>query len=198
MTQDRLKDAEQSVAKRFSRIMCAATSPVGVLTDPPVVGLTAAVLLPIAIALYQTVLAPEQVYVIYGAVALPILVAVGAWLSLLGARRNVVRWLATLPFPVDNVNALLNGVGQNLLVRFAETPPDRAALNALLEQVHVDSFALEYAEEEPEVEVRIGVLDSKFNPAAANYRRYSRTQQLVEDCLVPLSKDHRIESVRVA
>jgi len=197
LSSDRIREADESVAKRFSRIMCAATSPRGLLTDPPIVGVTAAILLTVAIALYQTVLEPEQVYVIYAAVALPVGLAALVWLSLLGARKQVVTWLAGLPFPVENVNALLNGVGQNLLIRFAAEPPERDDLNSLLEQVHVDYFALEYAEEEPEIEVRIGVLDSKWNPAAANYRRFARTKRLVEDCLVPLAKDHPIEKVRV-
>jgi len=198
LTTDPQQRADQSVAKRFSRQMCAATSPQGVLTDPSVVGATAAVLAIIAVALYQTVLAPEQVFVIYAAVALPVVLAAAAWLSLLGARKKVVSWLAGLPFSVENVNSLLNGVGQNLVIRFAQQPPDRDVLNDRLERIYPDCFALEYAAEEPEVEVRVGVIDSKLNPASATHRRYVRVHRLIDEALVPMSEDHPIEVVFVS
>jgi hypothetical protein len=178
--------------------MLAATSPIGAFTDPPLVGVATAILLVIAVPIYRSVLNPEQVFVIYLAAGLPVGVAAIAWLSLLGARKKVVTWLAGLPFPVENVNSLLAGVGQNLVIRFAEQPPDRDALNERLEQVHPDCFALEYADEEPEVEVRIGVLDSKYNPVRATYRRYARAQRLMAEALVPLSGDHPIEVVHVS
>jgi len=197
MTSGAQARAEQSVARRFSRQMRACTSPLGALTDPPLVALVEAVLLVGSIVVHQA--APDRVPVswLYWIVAAPLLFAVLVWLSLGGARRRVVGWLATVPFPVDNINALLNGVGQTLLVRFDGPPPERAALNAALEQVHTDSFALEYADDEPVVEVRIGVLDSKLNPAGAAHRRFLRARRLVDECLVPLSDDHPIVSVRV-
>jgi hypothetical protein len=195
MSDSRMR-ADESVAPRFTRVMRAATSPLGVLTDPPWIGVVESVLVIGAIVAYQTG-AVTALPALYALVSVPLLVALGANLALLGARAKVVTWLAGVPFPIDNVNGLLNGVAQHLLLRFEGKPPSRDVLNERLESVHPDCFALEFHPEEPEVEVRIGVLDTKLNPVGAQYRRYSRVQLLVEQCLVPLHAEHPIESVRV-
>ena len=109
----------------------------------------------------------------------------------------MVAWLAEQPFEIENVNALLNGVAQNVVVRFHDEPPERNALNELLEAIDPDCFALGYAEEEPEVEVRIGVLDSKWNPSGANHRRYARVQAIVRT-LASLHGEHPIRSLRIS
>ncbi len=190
--------ASESIADKLTRPMRAAVSPYGVLIDPPVVSsLVALVVLP-AIILYQTdVIPPRALPIVYALAAAPIAVALVVNLLLLGVRGQVVDWLASLPFAVENLNALLNGMGQNLIVRFADAPPERDTINAIVEAVHEDSFALEYAEDEPEVQVRIGVQDSKLNPAAASHRRYRRVRELVDRALVPLHEEHRIVSVQI-
>jgi hypothetical protein len=194
----RRRRADESLATGFTRIMRAASSRWGVLTDPPVVCAFEAVLVVGSVLLYNIgVLEPGALPIVYALLAIPLLVAVAVDLSLRGARREIVAWLASVPFPIENMNGLLNGVAQNLLVRFEATPPPRAILNAELEKVHTDCFALEYDDDEPEVEVRIGVLDSKINPASVNHRRYLRVQTLVEQALLPLSEKHPIELVRI-
>ena len=196
---ERLKRADESVSHRFTRIMRAATSPIGVLTDPPLVALAEGVIVIIAVTLYNIgVLVKGQLWIIYLLLALPVLAAIGVDMTLRSARARVVQWLASLPFPVENMNGLLNGVAQNLLVRFRDEPPPRTELNIELDKVHPDCFALEYDDNEPEVDVRIGVLDNKINPTSANHRRYRRVQDLVEQALIPLSEKHPIELVRIA
>ena len=43
-------------------------------------------------------------------VTLPIVVALAVVLAISGARQRVVEWLASLPFAVDNMNLILNGL----------------------------------------------------------------------------------------
>jgi hypothetical protein len=196
--------ADASVARRFSRAMRAATVPWGPLSDPALCAVAVAVA--VAFAAFGLGAPRLRLAVVLAPIAAGVLADVAA----LRARRRVVDWLAALPFPVENVNALLNGVGSKLLVHFAAGAPDRASLNAMLERVHEDSFALEYlvegaaavpgsgyrAASGPEtVEVAIGVPDSKLNPSRAAYRRYRRVRALVDDCLVPLDQTHRIVGV---
>jgi hypothetical protein len=195
---DRARRADESVAQSFTRIMRAASSPLGVLTDPPLIGLVEGVLVVTAVSLFNIgVLTKANLWIVYLVLAIPVLVALGIDLSLRSARNGVVAWLASQPFPVENMNGLLNGVAQNLLVRFRGQPPPRTELNIELEKVHDDCFALEYDDNEPEVDVRIGVLESKINPASANHRRFVRVKTLVEQALVPLSEKHPIELVRI-
>jgi hypothetical protein len=194
-----LARANDSVAARFTRGMRASTSRYGVLTDPPIVSAVVGVIALAAIVLWQLELIGEGLLpLVYLVVAAPVGVAVVTGLLLRGARDEVIRWLASLPFGVENMNALLDGVGQNLVVRFGGTPPERDALNALLEQVSDDCFALEFDAAEPEVDVRIGVSDSKLNPAGAAFRRYQRVQALVERALVPLHARCPIAWVRIS
>jgi hypothetical protein len=191
--------AEESVATRFPRIMKATTSPLGVLTDPPLVGGVAGLVIVVSILLINLeILEVAHLQLVALVAALPIVTAVGVTLALSKARQRVIDWLAAQPFEIENVNALLNGVAQNLVVRFEAEPPDRAEFNALLEAVDPDCFALEYADDEPEVEVRIGVGDSKLNPTGANHRRYRRVQAIVAEALVPLHAERPIRSVRVS
>lgn len=191
--------AEETVAARFPRIMKATTSPLGVLTDPPLVGLAVGVVVVVATLLFQLGLVdPARLAFMAALAALPIVVAIAVTVALAGARSRVIDWLAAQPFPIENVNALLNGVAQNLVVRFAAEPPDRDALNARLEAIDPDCFALGYDEAEHEVEVRIGVPESKLNPTGANHRRYRRVAVIVDQALVPLHAERPIVSVRVS
>lgn len=179
--------------------MRAATSPLGVLTDPPVVCAAIAVVVLISVILYNLdILNRPQLPFVYVAIAAPILVGVGVNLSLRGARDKVVAWLGALPFTVDNINGLLNGVAQHLVVRFSGDPPSREALSALLDGVHTDCFALDFHPHEPEVELVIGVPESKANPAGANHRRYVRARRMIDEVLVSVHEGHSIASVRVA
>ncbi|HZO15276.1 MAG TPA: hypothetical protein VFB62_18510, partial [Polyangiaceae bacterium] len=97
---ERVKRADDSVSHSFTRIMRAATSPIGVLTDPPLVALAEGVIVIIAVTLYNVgVLAKAQLWVVYLVLALPVLAAIGVDMRLRSARAQVVQWLASVPFP---------------------------------------------------------------------------------------------------
>ncbi|AKT40360.1 hypothetical protein [Chondromyces crocatus] len=189
--------ADQSVATRFTRPMNAATSPLGVLTDPPFIaigtGLGICVLLGVISSGVRGVVIPVLIVLSL----LPIVCAVVVSVILAGARRSVVSWLARQPFPVENMNAVLNGLGDELEVTFADTIPTAEALNLELDKVHPDSFVTGTVEETRTIEIRIGVVDSKRNPSASNHQRYQRVIALVEQVLVPTAERHPIRSVRV-
>jgi hypothetical protein len=194
-----IEAASDRVAEHFTRAMRAATSPLGMLTDPPVVCAAEAVVVLASVVLYNlNVIDRAGLPIIYAAIAVPIAGAVGVNFSLRTAREGVVSWLAGLPFPVENMNGLLNGVAQHLVVRFSADTPTREALTDMLDEIHTDCFALDFHEVEPEVELVIGVPDSKLNPASAAYRRYQRVQQMIDRVLVPVSAEHPIDWVRVA
>jgi hypothetical protein len=199
MTEDARAQAAERVATRFTRLMNAATSPLGVLTDPPLVCATVALVIVASVIAYNLrIIDAAFLPVVYVAAAAPVVGAVAVSLRLRRARDQVITWITSLPFPMDNLNGLLNGVAQNLVVRFETVPPpSRDELNERFEAVNDDCFALEVKDDDPEVEVRIGVLDSKLNPAGANYRRYRRVVTLVEEALVPLHEKHPIAAVRV-
>src|SRR5437867_3204122 len=103
------KRAEESVATRFSRMMKASTSPLGVLTDPPIVALATAPLVLAFLGVLQADVGPAAVRAIGVLATAPLTLAVVVTLALSGARGRVVGWLARTPFPVENMNAVLNG-----------------------------------------------------------------------------------------
>ncbi|MCC6522867.1 MAG: hypothetical protein IT373_09420 [Polyangiaceae bacterium] len=187
--------AESSVAAAFTRLMRATTSPRGELTDPALIAAATGVLVFVGLAVRALTGFPSSVGPVLLLGVLPVAVGVGYGLVLRGARARVVAWLAKLPFAVGNMNALLNGIGTRLRVRFSGPLPTREALNALLDPIHPDCFTLEFSADEPVVELHIGVFDSKVNPARSNHRRYARVQAILERALVPLAMDHPIVDV---
>lgn len=192
---DRYAEASQAVAKRFSREMNASCYSWGVCADPALAGLASAVTILAALGLRDQV---ADRTLLWGLAALPLAVCAVAMVLMLGARKQVVEWLAQLPFAVQNMNGLLNGVGKTMLIRFEGEPPARAELNERLEQIGHDCFALEHEEGDPLVEVSLGVLpDSKLNPAGAHYRRLLRVKALVNEVLVPLAEEHPIAEVHI-
>lgn len=189
--------ADQSVSRRFTRLMNASSSRWGLLTDPPLVALASGVLLITFLAALSMEADPVAVRVLGALAVLPSAVAIVVSLALLGARARVVAWLARQPFPVENMNAVLNGLGESLEVTFAGAPPAAEEINRELDKIDPDSFVLGGVEEARTLDIRIGVVDSKRNPAATNHRRYVRVLELVERVLVPLAERHPIESARV-
>jgi hypothetical protein len=189
--------ADQSISVRFTRVMNASTSSLGVLTDPPIVALALGIGF-IAFLGGLSVGVGEGVERVLGAaVLLPLALALVVSVGLSGARRRVVAWLARQPFPVENMNAVLNGLGESIEVTFAGAMPTTPELNAELDKVHPDAFVMGGVEDARTLDVRIGVIDSKRNPAASNHRRYVRVCDLVERVLIPLAERYPIESVRV-
>ena len=186
------------MAPRFTRAMRAATSPHGMYTDPPIVAVGTAVTLMVALAIGMQSDNRIPMAALAAVALLPLAVSVVLAVSQLSARDKVIDWLTSLPFAVENMNGLLNGVADRLSVRFAATRPDRKTLNAALEAVHEDCFVLEFeGDVDLEVELKIGVLDSKYNPSLAAHRRYRRVRQMITQVLVPIAADHPIDEVRI-
>jgi hypothetical protein len=216
--------AAESVAARFTRLMNASTSRWGTITDPPVLALATGVFLILLLASLRIEAAAGLVPLFGALTALPLVLGVVVSLALLGARARVIDWLAGLPFPVENLNTVLNGLGEGLEITFAASCPPSPALNEQLEAVSQDAFvtrapvatgpqavpnpgappetpvAMEpqaAAEEPPIVEVRIGVVDSARNPSASNFQRYERVRALIDTVLVPLHAKHPVVEVRI-
>ncbi|WP_437738139.1 hypothetical protein [Sorangium sp. So ce1335] len=189
--------ADQSVSARFTRLMNASTSRWGVLTDPPLVSLASGAFLLAFLGALGRDAGPSVARALGGLIVAPIAIALVVSLALRGARREVVAWLARQPFPVENLNAVLNGLGEALEVTFAGAVPETAELNAELDKVHPDVFVTGGVEDARSLDLRIGVVDSKRNPSVTNHRRYVRVREIVERVLVPLAERYPIESVRV-
>ncbi|WP_437594211.1 hypothetical protein [Sorangium sp. So ce1000] len=189
--------ADQSVSARFTRLMNASTSRWGVLTDPPLVALASGVFLLVFLGALGRDASPGIARALGALVLAPITIALVVSVALRGARRAVVAWLARQPFPVENLNAVLNGLGEALEVTFAGATPEATELNVELDKVHPDAFVTGGVEEARTLDIRIGVVDSKRNPAATNHQRYARVRELVERVLVPLAERYPIEVVRV-
>jgi hypothetical protein len=198
MTDDRQR-ADESIASRFTRLMNATTSPVGMITDPPLVAAATAVLLIAFLAALN--MAGGPLATALGVLAAtPFAAALLVSVALLGARRRVVDWLSSVPFPVENMNAILNGLGETLEVTLAGgdgARPTTPELNAELDAVNPDAFVTKFEEGDSAIEIRIGVVDSKRNPARSNHQRFVRVKEIVERVLVPLSKKCPIAVVRV-
>ncbi|HEU4536428.1 MAG TPA: hypothetical protein VFS00_20025, partial [Polyangiaceae bacterium] len=136
-----LEAASERLAERFTRAMNAATSQLGVVTDIPLAAALGS--LPFVAGARRALQrgGPDAGALAWFALAaLPTvaLIVVGAWLRL-RAREQVVRWLAAQPFPIDNVNGLLAGVGDSFEVVFAPRggarAPGRGELQPRLDEV---------------------------------------------------------------
>ena len=129
--------ANELVAARFSRLMNATTSPLGVAGDPPLVAAATAVLLVAYLAATRSDAPPALQQVLLVLVAVPVGFAILVTFAILGARSKLVAWLAGLPFPLENMNAILNGLGDELEVTFKDGAkvPETAAMNAKLDAV---------------------------------------------------------------
>src|SRR4051812_30795082 len=138
MSETARERADQSVTARFTRVMNATTSRWGMLTDPSIVGLLTAPVFVALVAAVHVEAAPALITALQVLAALPVVVAVALALSLGSARARVVDWLAGVPFPVENMNAVLNGLGEALEITFRDAAPDVKELNAVLDRVSPD------------------------------------------------------------
>src|SRR4051812_41826181 len=120
MSETARERAEQSVSARFTRVMNATTSRWGMFTDPSIVGLATAPVIVALVAAIRLEVSPGLVLALEILAATPLAIAVALALSMLGARAGVVDWLAGVPFPVENMNAVLNGLGDGLEITFRD------------------------------------------------------------------------------
>jgi hypothetical protein len=186
----------ECLPERFSAGMNAATSRFGFLCDITltfvalgIVGLlTAAAFASLPWLPGWAALVP---------LTIPILVNLAALLALRHGRRDVVRWLLQVPFPVENVNAVLCGSGEFFEVFFEGSMPDRGALMGYLERASEDAYVIELDEDRHVMSARFGIVESKFNPYREAHRRFVRMKSVVDRALVPLHQSHPIARVLV-
>jgi hypothetical protein len=205
MPETALQRADQSVSERFTRVMNATTSRWGMLTDPAIIGLCTAPPAIACLAAYYREAEMGLVTALGVVAATPFVVALAVWLWLRGARAGVVAWLASVPFPVENMNAVLNGLGEVLEITFREGRPATPELNLALDRVSAECFVTKGGDADPKpppgeppvMEVRIGVVDSTRNPSMSNHQRFERVRGLVQEVLVPLGERYPIVEVRV-
>jgi hypothetical protein len=193
--------ADESVAVRFTRVMNATPSPWGVWSDVTFGAIVSGIILVIGLAVVggrdrsSSLLAAALAFA-----CVPPIVSIVVSVGLRGSRRRVVAWLASLPFEVVNMNALLAGLGDTIEVIFrgGSTPlPARTELQPKLEAVSEDVLMIRERAEERLIEIKLGVVDSKRNPLRTNHERYRRLQAVTERVLVPLHGRLAIERVQV-
>lgn len=178
--------------------MRATCSRWGSLCDPTLVGAVTAAIVLSAVVVHQTgEPSPELRQAMWVLCVFPLTVAIGTTLLLLGQRRRVVDWLGGLPFGVDNLNSVFNGLGEAMELEFVGEGPEQALINERLEQVDENCFVMDFEERGKLATVRIGIVDSKWLPTYSNYLRWQRVKLLVHQVLLPLHDRHAIDAVRI-
>jgi hypothetical protein len=179
--------------------MNATPSPLGPLSDFISASILSGAIIAIGLFVIRRSSDPAALYSVLGAVAVPFAVCAMVSFKLRGTREKVVAWLTTLPFPVDNLNSLLAGLGDTVELVF--TPgtamPARAELQPRLETVSDDILLVKERPEERSVEIRLGVIDSKRVPLYTNHQRWKRLCDVTEKVFVPLAKESPIERMRI-
>lgn len=184
------------VAERFTPSMNAATSRFGVLCDFSIVFVAVAALGVLTAGAFQVYPSlPTWVAVIPP--ALPIVLALIVHVVLHNSRKAVVQWLSRIPFPVENLNAVLSGAGEHFEVRFLGDMPSREVFMTHLERASDEAYVLDQDDQERTISARFGVIPSKYNPNAEAHRRYQRMRAIVERSLIPLHDAHPIERVLI-
>lgn len=192
-------EASDRLAHKFTRVMNATPSRFGVLSDVTSASVISGAVLVLSLFFLRGAAATSHNLALAFS-AVPLAASLVAAATLARSREKVVSWLASLPFPVDNMNALLAGTSDTIEVAFAKGAvlPRRAELAPKLESVSEDVFLLAERSEERTLEIKLGVVDSKRVPLVTNHRRYQRLVDLVERVLIPLAREAPIENVRMS
>jgi hypothetical protein len=192
-------EANESVAEKFTNVMNATPSPLSALCDLTLASVGSGLLLVVGLFTIRHTGDPSRLYMVLLVAAAPFVASYGLQLALHRSRDVVVGWLTTLPFPIDNMNALLAGMGDTIEVFFERGAelPNRSSLQPKLEEVCDDVLLVKERPEERSLEIRLGVIDSKRMPLRTNHQRYRRLLAVVERVLVPLSKTAPISRVLV-
>lgn len=198
---DRRAEASDSVAERFDRTMNAAISPRGWLTDLSLAFAVAAI--PLVLFLRQVAFDDPKspVTAVLAVLALaPIVGAIVLSVSLRSARGEVVDFLASLPFPIENMNALLAGVSDELVIVVPDGAgklPDRAELQPKLDAIHDDALLTATDDERRELAIKIGVPQNKHFPLRAAHERYARFVRIIREVVVPMASTLGVARVRI-
>jgi len=192
-------EASECVAEKFTRVMNATPSPLGPFSDFTAASVLAGAIVAGGFFGIRRSNDPSLLYVVLALAAVPLVASAFLSLSLRGSRAKVVEWLCALPFPVDNLNAILAGLGDTVEIVFAADAhlPTRVTLQPRLEAVSEDVLLLKERSDERTLEIRLGVIDSKRLPLRSNHRRWQRLLDLMEKVIVPLAQSNAIERVRI-
>jgi len=193
------KEASESVAEKFTRVMNATPSPLGVYGDLGAASVVSGVLIVIGLFAIRHSTSPSSLYLALAVAAFPLVASALLSTALTGSRKVVVAWLASLPFPVDNLNALLAGLGDTIEVHFEPgvALPTRALLQPKLDEVSDDVLLVKERPDEGSIEIRLGIIDSKRMPMRTNHQRWKRLVEVVEKTLVPLAKTSPIRKILI-
>jgi hypothetical protein len=192
-------EANESVAEKFTTVMNATPSSLAALCDFSLASVVAGLALAVGLFFIRHSTDPSRLYVVLAVAAAPFLATYAIQRTLRGSRHVVVGWLTTLPFRIDNLNAILAGLGDTIEIYFDRTAllPTRTTLQPKLDTVSDDILLVKERPDERSIEIRLGVIDSKRMPLVTNHRRYRRLLELVDKVLIPLSKTAPIERVLV-
>jgi len=192
-------EASECVAEKFTRVMKATPSPLGPMTDVMGASILSALIVAVGFFAIRGSSNAVLLYVVFAIAAVPLLASALLSLPLRGSRDKVVAWLSSVPFPVDNLNALLAGLGDTVEVIFAPGAelPTRATLQPRLETVSEDVLLVKERPEERTLEIRLGIIDSKRMPLRTNHQRWNRFVEVTEKIIVPLDKQSAVERVRI-
>ena len=192
-------EASECVAEKFTRVMNATPSPLGPFSDLMAASVLSGALVMGGFFGIRRSTDASLLYVVLALAALPLVASALLSASLRSARAKVVAWLCTVPFPIDNLNALLAGLGDTIEIVFAPGAelPSRATLQPRFDAISDDVLLVKERPEERTLEVRLGIIDSKRLPLRTNHARWNRFVEVTEKVLVPLTKSSAIERVRV-
>jgi len=131
------KDASESIAETFTRVMNATPAPLGVWSDITAASVLSGALLVVGLFAVRRSSYSGWLYVVLALGAVPLLASVLFSIALRRSRDVVVDWLCSLPFPLENLNALLAGVSDTIEVMFQPGTdlPTRATLQPKLDEV---------------------------------------------------------------
>jgi hypothetical protein len=192
-------EANESIAEKFTRVMNATPSPLAPFSDLMAASIVSGLTAVVGFFAIRGSRDASLLYAVLGIATVPLLASALVSVLLRGSRAKVVAWLSAMPFPVDNLNALLAGLGDTLELVFAPGAalPTRDTLQPRLEAVSEDVLLVKERPEERTLEIRIGVIDSKRMPLRTNHQRWERLVELMDKVILPLDKTNAIERVRV-
>ena len=188
-------EASECVAEKFTRVMNATPSPLGPLSDLGAASVLSGLIVVLGFFGIRRSNDASLLYVVLGVAAVPLIAS--AILSALtrDSRAKVVAWLCTVPFPIDNLNALLAGLGDTVEIVLAAGGelPTRAELQPRLDAISDDVLLVKERADQRVLEIRLGVIDSKRMPLRTNHQRWQRLVDVMEKVIVPLHKTNPIE-----
>ena len=190
-------EASECVAEKFTRVMNATPSPIGQFSDFILASVLSGII--IVVGFFGVRHGADAPYLVIALAALPLFACSVVSSMIANSREKVVAWLCSVPFPIDNLNALLAGMGDTLEIVFVERSglPTRAELQPKLDAISEDVLLVGERAAARAIEIRLGIIDSKRMPLTTSHQRWKRFVEVTEKVIVPLSKTTPIERMIV-